>query len=439
MSFPGSGRARSSSPDDRPGAARRTIAFLAAGDRFEDFHDKIGVSLESFLSELTGGWFFNYVDALRLAGVDAVLCFASARVAAASRYVHAPTGATVWILPSPRTHRLARRLRERLRPHSSALRAAEAYTATPLRALARVLRRERCEAILCQEYESERFDVLVLLGALMRIRVVATYQGADRTATPIERPIRWLSVRRAGGLVIAAATEAERVRRMYGVPPGTIASIPNPIDVASYTPLDRAVARADLGIAAEARVVEWHGHVQVERKGLDVLVDAWDRICAQRPDDDVLLLLVGSGRNTASLRARIGSNARVRWIDRYVLDRSELWRYLAAADVYVLPSRHEGFAVAPLEAMAAARPVVATDVSGVADLFPDPPATGAVVVPPENVTALAEAIVRLLDEPGHARELGVRGRRRAEEVYALEQVGPSLRAFVLAEAPSGRA
>jgi hypothetical protein len=116
MATPRIDRAASSSAS-REGlnARRRTVAFIAAGDRFEDFHDKIGVSLESFLSELTGGWFFNYVAALRVAGVHAVLCFASARVGAPVRYMHAPTGATVWVLPSPRTHTLARRVRERFR------------------------------------------------------------------------------------------------------------------------------------------------------------------------------------------------------------------------------------------------------------------------------------------------------------------------------------
>jgi glycosyltransferase involved in cell wall biosynthesis len=438
MSVAGTGGRRPKSPPgNRADAPRRTVAFLPAGDRFEDFHDKIGVSLRSFLNELTGGWFFNYVEALLLAGVEPVICFASAKVAAPSRFVHAPTGAPVWILPTPRTHRLIRRVRERFRPRSMALTALEAYTATPLRALARVLRGEGCQAILCQEYESERFDVLVLLGALVRLPVFATYQGVDRTATPVELPLRRLTVRRAAGLVIAAATEAHRARSTYGLPAVSIASIPNPVDVTSYVPLDRDQARASVGIAADARVAEWHGHMQVERKGLDVLVDAWDRVCAERPGERLLLLLVGSGRNTAPLRTRVASNPRVRWIDRYVLDRAELSRYLGAADVYVLSSRHEGFAVAPLEAMAAARPVVATAVSGVADLFPDPEATGAIVVPPEDAAALAAAIGALLDDPERARELGARGRRRAEDIYAIERVGPTLRAFLFGERPDG--
>jgi hypothetical protein len=65
-----------------------TIALFSSGDLFEDFHDTIGVSLETFRDELTGGWLFNYVDALRQAGVQTVLFFVSARVSETLRFTH---------------------------------------------------------------------------------------------------------------------------------------------------------------------------------------------------------------------------------------------------------------------------------------------------------------------------------------------------------------
>ncbi len=45
------------------------LALLAGGDRFEDFYDKIGVSIDIFRTQLTGGWLFNYVDAFRSASL----------------------------------------------------------------------------------------------------------------------------------------------------------------------------------------------------------------------------------------------------------------------------------------------------------------------------------------------------------------------------------
>lgn len=433
-------QARSNPRWSRSGAERRvaepTVALLAAGDRFEDFHDKIGVSLRTFRTELTGGWFFNYVEALQSAAVRPVLFFASARVDMPLHFTHAPTGAVVWILPSPRAHRVVRAASQRLQPRSEILPVVASYLATPVRTLVRTLRAEGCDAILCHEYECPRFDLSVLLGSLTGLPVFATYQGANRTSSRLERPIRRFTVRRSAGLIVGATEEIHRVRQTYAIPSRKIANIPNPIDVEAWRPIDRTGARKELGIAQETRVVEWHGHVQVWRKGLDVLLDAWELVCAGRPDADVLLLLVGSGRNTGELRDRVRGNPRIRWIDRYILDRKELWRYICAADVYTLPSRHEGFAVAPLEAMAGGLPVVAADASGVADLFPTGEEGGGIVVPRENAAALAAAFVRLLDDDALTRELGARARRRAEQEYSLEVVGKRLRGFMFGDGSS---
>jgi glycosyltransferase involved in cell wall biosynthesis len=421
------------------GKRRPTVALLSGMDRFEDFYDKIGVSLETFRDEFTGGWLFNYVDALSTAGVRTALFFTSARVQTPMHFTHVPTAASVWVLPTPLLHRKIRNAHLRLRPTSTALASAASYAATPARSLARALRWERCDVVLCHEYESPRFDLCVLLGRLLGLPVFATYQGADRTGSWLERPIRWASVRHCQGLIVAASSEIRRVRDTYGMPLQRIAHIPNPMDVAGWPPMDRVLARTELGIPPEARVVEWHGHAQVWRKGLDVLVDAWDLICSQRPGANILLLLVGSGRNTSALRDRVAANPRIRWIDRYVLDRRELWRFLSAADVYTLPSRHEGFAVAPVEAMACGLPVVAADASGIADLLAGGEDAGGLVVPRGDPAALAATLLRVMDDDGLARELGARARRRAEQQYSLDVVGRRLRQFLFPDGRSPRA
>lgn len=407
-----------------------TVAILPGGDRFEDFFDKIAVSLDTFRDEFTGGWLFNYIHALRPTGVRAILVFASARVGRATRFTHADTGAAVWILPSPRIHRRVRQGQQRFFPDSQALVAMASYLGTPLRALARVLRQEACSAIVCQEYEQPRFDACVLLGQLLSIPVFATYQGGSETRTALERPFRRASIRRCAGLIIPSRDEIARVQHTYGVPDVKIGMIPNPVEMVSQAASERHATRAGLGIGPATRVVAWHGRVQIHTKGLDVLLDAWDRLCSERPAGDILLLLVGTGRNADALRRRIGTSQRIRWIDRYVFSRHELWSYLSAADVYSIPSRREGFAVAVLEAMACGLPVVASNVPGVAEIVPGGEADGGLTVPPGEPAPLAAALRRLIDDVELARRLGDAGRRRIEREYSLQVVGPKLQRFL---------
>jgi glycosyltransferase involved in cell wall biosynthesis len=121
----------------------------------------------------------------------------------------------------------------------------------------------------------------------------------------------------------------------------------------------------------------------------------------------------------------------IMWVDEYVRDRTAIRRYLSAADVYTLPSRHEGFPVAPIEAMACGLPIVAADAPGVPDILEGGEDSGGLVVPRGDAVALASALGRVLDNEAWGRELGKRARCRAEECFSLEAIGKQLRTFLL--------
>jgi starch synthase len=406
------------------------IALLHWGDLIEDFLDSIGVSFEAFRDQMTGGWMFGYIEALQRAGVETVLICVSNRSSRPERFVHAPTGAPLWALPPPSIYRALRGISPSI----------ASYLATPLGLLAQILRRERCAAIVCQEYEYARFDACVLLGRLIRRPVFATFQGGDRQFGRLEAPLRRLALRGCAGLIAGPSTEIQRLHDRYRMPPRKIARIFNPLDVESWRATDRIQARAELGLPADAGVVACHGRIDMHRKGIDVLLDAWSRICAERPGRDLRLVLVGTGPDAEALRARLsaGSLRGVVWIDRYVNDRGFVGRVLSAADVYALASRHEGFPVAPLEAMACARPVVAADAPGIPDIFEHGEESGGLVVPRGDPVALARAVGRVLDDPALALELGRRARGRAESHFSLEVVGRQLKDFIFeSKAPPG--
>ncbi|HEY9655097.1 MAG TPA: glycosyltransferase family 4 protein, partial [Crinalium sp.] len=102
-------------------------------------------------------------------------------------------------------------------------------------------------------------------------------------------------------------------------------------------------------------------------------------------------------------------------------------RYLLAADLYTLPSSHEGFPVAPIEAMACGLPIVATDVSGIPDILADGEQSGGLMVLRENPNALAAAIERLLDDATWRIALGKLAQQRVAAAFSLKSVGQQLR------------
>ncbi len=430
-----------------------TVALVPWGDVWEDFLDKVGVSFDEFCTEMTGGWLFGYVDALDRVGIRTVLVLWSREARRPHLRVHEPTGTAVWVLPATRAHRAARHLRERVlsssvpaplprRLHRNARRAASlavGYTATPPRDLSRVLRQERCDAILVQNYEYPRFDLCVLLGRWLGLPVFATHQGGKPSKIQLEGRVHRWTVPAAAGLLIGARQEATAVATRHRLSPGAVTLVSNPIDLDEWVPGDREEARAALGLPADASVACWHGRVKIKQKGLDVLVEAWRLVCAERPGADLRLLLCGGlrgDRGSTRLR-RLIADADLRgvhWRDEYVLDRAVVRRQLAAADVFVFPSRHEGFAVTPMEAMACARPVVACDAPGVIDLLAGGEQAGGIVVPREDPKALATAMGRLLDDHALAARMG-EAARRAVGRHSLEAVGLTLAAALHKAAP----
>lgn len=178
---------------------------------------------------------------------------------------------------------------------------------------------------------------------------------------------------------------------------------------------DKAGARAELPLPAafqgDGPLAVCVGRICLQ-KGQDILLRAWPELLGAVPG--ARLALVGDGPDMERLRRAAPPGVHFAGAAR------DIRPWLRAADLVVLPSRWEGMALAPLEAMACGRPVLVSDVSGARESLP--PGQGRLcLVEPEDPTALAKALVGLLAEPRLLAELGEQAQRHARMEFDVRR------------------
>jgi glycosyltransferase involved in cell wall biosynthesis len=173
--------------------------------------------------------------------------------------------------------------------------------------------------------------------------------------------------------------------------------------------------RGALDIPDDGPVVLAVGRLHPQ-KGFDVLVRA---AAMWPPGRRVVVAIAGEGPQRDTLSTLI---AHLRVDVRLIGDRADVADLLQVADVVAMPSRWEGWPLTAGEVLAAGRPLVASAVGGLPELVGD----AAILVPPEDETALATAIARFLDDAELAAAYGVRATKRAAELPIDDDVAEQL-------------
>ena len=228
-------------------------------------------------------------------------------------------------------------------------------------------------------------------------------------------------------LVISRAI-AESYERA-GLPGEKLVYIPQGVDTEVFRPAgpgEKDELRAKFGIGPFRKVVTFVGGV-LKRKGVDILVHAWGKISRLHPD--AVLLIVGPdsfGEDDVSRDQLMNFiddiKAEVRERDlnvRFVGRTDKVEEYLKCSDVFVLPSRKEGFGNVILEAMACGVPPVVSYMDGVSSETVKHGIDGLVV---NDVSELAGAIDKLLGDAGLAGLMGTRARAKAVESFDLNKI-----------------
>ena len=204
--------------------------------------------------------------------------------------------------------------------------------------------------------------------------------------------------------------------RRSGLPMRCYTVIPNGIDVSAYTRDDEARVRLrrEWGLADEAPLAAFVGRL-VEEKGIETLLAVMSHLASR--GQPVHLVVAGDGplRDAVTNYARHGEGGRYCRVLGHVRDVPSV---LSAADMLISTSRREGFGLAVIEAMAASLPVAGTDVIGTHDLVL-PGRTG-LLVPADDVVALADAVERLAADTDLRRRMGRAGRQRAEQHFLID-------------------
>lgn len=260
-----------------------------------------------------------------------------------------------------------------------------------------------------------RKSVYVFLARLTRRPVlVHVHAGrgdieafADRLG-PIRRGPIGAALRRADRVLAVSAETAGAIERCFGVE-GTIV-VPN---AAPPAPAGRPGPGA---VEGEGRVLFLGGFANPV-KGGEVYAEA---VAAVAPRFAVVpFVLAGPGEPSAVAAKSLGPLRNVRWSGW--LDEATKREELARCAVFVLPSLSEGLPVALLEAMAWGRAIVATRMGGVPEVVED--GREALLVPPGDPGALADAIGRLLDAPEERRRLAAAAEARAATLNEVEVYG----------------
>ena len=233
--------------------------------------------------------------------------------------------------------------------------------------------------------------------------------------TEVHNP-RTVLAQRALGLRVdryigVAQHVADSLRETFHLSPSKVDVVPNGIPVCSYNVTPNPELRAQLAKCSAGPIVLTVARLEDRHKGISWLLKAAVLV------PEAVFVIAGDGPDREQLQ-NLAAELRVEHRVVFLGFRQDIAELLSCCDVFVLPSLFEGLCLVILEAMAAGKPVVATDIDGTNDVIIHGE-TG-LLAPPANAEDLAAAIRRVLDDPSLAARLAAAGNARVVREFSSD-------------------
>ncbi len=291
--------------------------------------------------------------------------------------------------------------------------------------LTKIIKDERIDIVHCQGGRSNFYA-----------RVATKLSGSAKYISTIATPVEGYNVsffrkifycfldrfteRFVDQFIVVSDILKKRMIIEHKIPPEKVAKIYNGIEIHHYSPNEEHEhsnkIRNEFNLNTNVIIVGAIGRL-VWEKGFEYLIKCLRDVLKEQTE--VKAMFVGDGplrKNLEVLSSQLGIE------DKTIFAgfRSDIKEILSAIDILVIPSLLEGFPMVTLEAMAMAKPIIATHIGGITEQISD--GVEGVLVPPRDADALAKAIKKVIENKELAHSLGSAARKRVEKEFTVEKM-----------------
>ncbi|MGB9844244.1 glycosyltransferase [Methanothermobacter tenebrarum] len=282
------------------------------------------------------------------------------------------------------------------------------FTLTATHKLIKIIRKEDIDIIHAHYIIPP--GLIALIGSIITGKpYYVTVHGSDAlilSSKSILRPIIKLILRKASKVLVVSKKLAEKVTEL-GIPQEKIMITYNMVDTKIFNPQIKTTFREEIG--TKKPIILFVGNL-VPQKGVEYLLKAKKLL-----KRDSKLVIVGGGPLLKKLKNMVKEEN----IEDVIFTgpRTDINNIMAAADIIVLPSVSEGIPIVLLEAMAMAKPIIATKVGGIPEIVDE---SVGILIEPKNPKKLANAIDKLLSDEKCRKKLGENGLKKAAKFSTIK-------------------